>query len=151
MPNKTRNFPKRGEIWLLKNSEKIKEIGKDYRPVLIISNDERNEYDNSVVVLPTTTNDLENILPVEVFIKNTPESGLDEPSKILCDSPFTWDKKIRFDKICKIVSQGMNFFSKDSSHLTFSKPLALCRLGHEFHYRNLSYQNTNIYLIKLRD
>ena len=74
---------------MLKNSEKIKEIGKDYRPVLIISNDERNEYDNSVVVLPTTTNDLENILPVEVFIKNTPESGLDEPSKILCDSPFT--------------------------------------------------------------
>jgi mRNA-degrading endonuclease toxin of MazEF toxin-antitoxin module len=56
---------------------------------LIISNDERNEYDNSVAVLPTTTEDLENILPVEVYIENTPETGLDYPSKILCDSPFT--------------------------------------------------------------
>jgi hypothetical protein len=34
---------------------------------------------------------------------------------------------------------GMNFFSKDSSHLTFSKSLALCRLGQEFHYRNPSF------------
>ena len=90
------SIPRKGEIWLLKNPEQIKELGKDYRPVLIISNNERNEHDNSVVVLPLTTDDLENILPVEVFIKNTKENGLDEPSKILCDSPFTWDKGIRF-------------------------------------------------------
>lgn len=37
-------------------------------------------------------------LPVEVFIDNTLETGLDYPSKILCDSPFTWDKGLRFDK-----------------------------------------------------
>ncbi len=98
------NFPKKGEIWLLRNSERIKEIGKDYRPVLIISSDERNEYDNSVVVLPMTTDDLNNVLPVEVFILNTPETGLDEPSKILCDSPFTWDKGIRFEKKVGIAS-----------------------------------------------
>jgi hypothetical protein len=41
------------------------------------------------VVVPTTTDDLENILPVEVFINNTKETGLAYPSKILCDSPFT--------------------------------------------------------------
>ncbi|CAI2188333.1 4287_t:CDS:2 [Funneliformis geosporum] len=70
-------------------AQRIKEIGKDYRPVLIISNDERNEYSFSVVGLPLTTDNLENILPAEVFIKNTKETGLDEPSKILCDSPFT--------------------------------------------------------------
>jgi hypothetical protein len=35
-----------------------------------------------------TTDDLENILPVEVFIKNTKETGLEYPSKILSDSPF---------------------------------------------------------------
>jgi len=89
-------FPYYGEIWLLKNPERIKELGKDYRPVLIISRNERNEYDNSIAVLPLTTDELDNILPVEVFIKNTKENGLDEPSKILCDSPFTWDKGIRF-------------------------------------------------------
>ncbi|MCE8162979.1 MAG: type II toxin-antitoxin system PemK/MazF family toxin [Candidatus Moeniiplasma glomeromycotorum] len=99
------SFPKKGEIWLLRNPERIKEIGKDFRPVLIVSNDERNEYDNSVVVLPTTTDDLENILLVEVYIENTPETGLDKPSKILCDSPFTWDKGIRFDKKLGEINQ----------------------------------------------
>ena len=99
------SFPRKGEIWLLKNPERIKEIGKDYRPVLIISNDERNEYDNSVVVLPMTTDDLENILPVEVYLENTPETGLDKPSKVLCDSPFTWNKGLRFDKKLGIVNK----------------------------------------------
>ena len=98
MSKQKNSFPRKGEIWLLRNPERIKEIGKDYRPVLIISNDERNEYSLSVVGLPLTTDDLDNILPVQIFIKNTPETGLDEPSKILCDSPFTWDKGIRFEK-----------------------------------------------------
>jgi len=98
------SIPRKGEIWLLKNPEQIKELGKDYRPVLIISSNERNEYDNSVVVLPLTTDGLDNILPVEVFIKNTKENGLDKPSKILCDSPFTWDKGIRFKEKLGVVS-----------------------------------------------
>jgi len=83
------SFPKRGEIWLLRNSERIKELSKDCRPVLIISSNERNEYDNSVVVLPLTTGGIEDVLPVEVFLNNTKKTGLDYPSKILCDSPFT--------------------------------------------------------------
>ena len=72
---------------------------------MIISSSERNEYDNSVVVLPTTTDNLENLFPVEVFIKNSPETGLDYPSKILCDSPFTWDKGLRFDKKLGIANK----------------------------------------------
>lgn len=92
----TQNVPRHREIWLLSNPKRIKELGKDYRPVLIISNNERNEYDDSVVVVPLTTDDLEIILPVEVFIDNASETGLDQPSKILCDSPFTWDKGLRF-------------------------------------------------------
>lgn len=96
-PPRDKNFPRYGEIWLLKNNPRLKEIGKDYRPLLIISDDERNEYDDSVVSLPLTT-DLEDILPVEVFINSTPETGLDRPSKIVCDSPFTWNKKLRLEK-----------------------------------------------------
>lgn len=99
------NFPCYGEIWLLKNSERIKEISKDHRPVLVVSNDERNEYSSSVVVLPTTTDGLENISPIEIFIKNTPETGLDYPSKILCDSPFTWNKGLRFEKKLGVASK----------------------------------------------
>lgn len=95
---KISNFPHYGEIWLLASPERIKEIGKDCRLVLIISSDEQNKYSESVVTLPLTTDDPKNVLPVEVFIDSTPETGLDCPSKILCDSPFTWDKGLRFDK-----------------------------------------------------
>ena len=101
--NELSTFPCYGEIWLLKNPERIKELGKDYCPVLIISRNERNEYDNSIVVLPLTTDGLDNILPVEVFVDNTKENGLDKPSKILCDSPFTWNKEIRFEKKLGVV------------------------------------------------
>jgi hypothetical protein len=38
-------------------------------------------------------------------IKNTPETGLDYPSKILCDSPFTWNKGIRFEKKLGVASR----------------------------------------------
>jgi len=69
--NKNNIFPKQGEFWLLKNIEKIKEISKDYRPVLIISSNERNEYDDYVVVLPLTTENLNDILPIEVLISST--------------------------------------------------------------------------------
>ena len=112
-------IPHYGEIWLLKNPERIKELGKDYRPVLIISNNERNEHDNSVLVLPLTTDDLENILPVEVFIKNTKENGLDEPSQILCDSPFTWDKGIRFKERLGVVSPEIMVEIKKAWEIAF--------------------------------
>jgi len=105
MASQKNNFPRWGEIWLLSNPERVKEISKDYRPVLIISNNERNEYDDSVVVLPMATEDLGNILPVEVLVKNTSETGLDYPSKILCDSPFTWNKGLRFEKKLGTVSK----------------------------------------------
>jgi len=90
-------FPKQGEIWLVK-CDKIKEISKDYRPVLIISNDIRNEFDESVATVTITTENLENVEPYEVFINNIPEIGLDHPSKILCDCPFTFNKELRLVK-----------------------------------------------------
>ena len=113
------NFPKQGEIWLLKNHERIREISKDCRPVLIFSSNERNEHGNSVVVFPLTTDDLENILPVEVYIKNTTENGLDYPSKILCDCPFTWDKRIRFEKRLGKVSIEVMEEVKKALKITF--------------------------------
>ena len=103
--NKIFNFPQYGEILLLASPERIKEIGKDCRPVLIISGEERNKYSESVVTLPLTTDEPKSVLPVEVFIDNTLETGLDYPSKILCDSPFTWNKKIRFDKKLGIANK----------------------------------------------
>jgi|ERR1043166_5107821 mRNA-degrading endonuclease toxin of MazEF toxin-antitoxin module len=87
---KVKKLPKKGGVWLANNPERIKELRKDYRPVLIISNDEQNEYDDKIVVVPLT----EKVKLVEVFIKNTSETGLDCPSKILLNYPFTLDKEL---------------------------------------------------------
>ena len=45
-----------------------------------------------------TTDDLKNIQLFEAFIKNTPETGLDEPSKIVLNHPFSVFKELRLEK-----------------------------------------------------
>jgi hypothetical protein len=42
-----------------------------------------------------TTKDVENVRLVEVFVKNTPETGLDYPSKLQFNYPRTIDKELR--------------------------------------------------------
>lgn len=98
------DFPKRGEIWLVK-CDKIKEFSKDYRPALIISGNIQNEFDKFVTVAIMTTEDLENVQLFEVFIENTPETGLDQPSKIVLNHPFTVFKKLRLEKCLGMVGR----------------------------------------------
>lgn len=102
--SKVEKFPKKGEIWLANNPERIKELGKDFRPVLVISNDEQNEYDDKIVIAPLTTDEIEKIELFEVFIKNIPETGLDYPSKILLNYLFTVDKELRLEKKIGVAS-----------------------------------------------
>ena len=73
---KTNNFPKRGEIWLVK-FRKSKKTPKTFHPYLVISDDIQNEHNELIAVVPITTEDVESIGPFEVFISNTPETGLD--------------------------------------------------------------------------
>jgi len=97
-------IPKRGEIWLIK-CDKIKEFSKDYRPALVVSNDIQNEFSEYITVAMTTTDDLENIQLFEVFIQNTPENGLDEPSKIILNRPFTIFRELRLEKRLGVASR----------------------------------------------
>ena len=83
--------PKRGQIWLIK-FKKV-EDNKSIRSCVVISNNTQNEFDERIVVVGTTTKGMEKIQPFEVFIKNTPETGLDKPSKILLSYPRTIRKK----------------------------------------------------------
>ena len=92
--SKTKQFPKQGEIWLVK-FKKTKETPKTFRPCLIISSNIQNEFNDLIVVVPITTDNIEIIEPFEVFIKNTPETGLDYPSKIQFIYPMTIDKELR--------------------------------------------------------
>ena len=90
--SKNLSFPRRGEIWLAEFPP-AKESRKPIRPVLIISDNIQNEYDKWIVAVPITTEDIKNIEPFEVFIENTPETGLDYPSKIQFIYPFTIDRE----------------------------------------------------------
>lgn len=91
MDKERRIIPQRGEIWLIE-FPKNKENRKPVRPCLIISNDIQNEYGKWIVVIGMTTSDIEIIEPFEVFIPNTPETGLDEPSKLKFNYPRTIDR-----------------------------------------------------------
>lgn len=95
---KSNNFsklPKRGEIWLVDFNRKQEKEENKIRPVLIISDDIQNEFDKWIVGIPMTTKDVENVRLVEVFVKNTPETGLDYPSKLQLNYPRTIDKELR--------------------------------------------------------
>ena len=80
----SKSFPQEGDIWLVK-FEKLKEFSKPFRPCVVVSNNFQNKFDDKIVVVPTTTNDVDNIQLFEVFINNAPDTGLDEPCKILCN------------------------------------------------------------------
>ena len=95
---------KRGEIWLIK-CDKIKEFSKDYRPGLVISSDIQNEFSDYIAVAMLTTDDLENIQLFEVFVQNTPENGLTEPSKIVLNRPFTVFRELRLEKRLGVASR----------------------------------------------
>lgn len=71
---------------------------------MVISDDIQNEYDEWIVVVPFTTEDIKHVEPFEVFIEATSETGLDYPSKLQFNYPFTVDKE-RLKKHLGIVSK----------------------------------------------
>jgi len=88
-------FPQRGQIWLVDfNRKNEKEINK-IRPALVVSNDAQNEYDEQIIMGPFTTDEIDEIADYEVFVKNTKETGLDEPSKALLQRIKAVEKELR--------------------------------------------------------
>jgi len=89
--NKALPLPKKGEIWLVEFPPTL-EDRKPIRPCLVISDNIQNEYGKWIVVITLTTEDIKTIEPFEVFVKNTPETGLDYPSKLQFNYPRTVDR-----------------------------------------------------------
>jgi len=52
-----------------------------------------------------TTKEVKNIRLVEVFIENTPETGIDYPSKLQFNYPRTIDKELRLIEKLGIANQ----------------------------------------------
>ena len=98
-------LPKQGEIWLVKFPP-TKEDRKPIRPCWVISDNIQNQYGKWIVVIPLTTEDIENIEPFEVFVKNTKENGLDYPSKLQFNYPRTVDRK-RLEKRLGILNRKL--------------------------------------------
>ncbi len=86
-----REFSKRGEIYLVSLDPVVgSEIGKA-RPALVISNDQNNQFADTVTVLPLTSK-VGRIYPFETFISKE-DSGLPQDSKIKSNQIRTVDKK----------------------------------------------------------
>jgi mRNA-degrading endonuclease toxin of MazEF toxin-antitoxin module len=93
----TNKIPLQGEIWLADfNRKKEKEQSK-IRPILILSNDWQNQYNDYSVVAPLTSEEeeLKNVELFEVLIEPSEENGLENNSKILLHSLLAVDKDFR--------------------------------------------------------
>jgi len=115
--NKALPSPKQGEIWLVE-FPKVKESRKPARPCLVISDNIQNKCDEWIVVIPLTTEDIENIEDFEVFVKNTKETGLDYPSKLQFNYPRTVDR-IRLKEHLGIVNRKMIGELKEAWKIAF--------------------------------
>ncbi|CAG8465770.1 22866_t:CDS:2 [Gigaspora margarita] len=89
----------------VEDCDKIKEFSKSWRPVLVISKSIQNDYDEIIVVVPLTTKGIEDIKPFEIFINNTSETGLEQPSKMIVNHPYAIFKELRLVKYLGKVNQ----------------------------------------------
>ncbi|CAI2199373.1 20309_t:CDS:2, partial [Funneliformis geosporum] len=77
--------------------EKLKQLIKGYQAQTKNKVPKRGEI-LLIKLVMMTTDDLKNIQLFEIFIKNTPETGLVEPSKIVLNHPFSVFKELRLEK-----------------------------------------------------
>lgn len=112
-------LPERGDIWLVDFNRKQEREESKIRPVLIISDDIQNELDKWIVGIPMTTKDVENVRLVEVFIKNTPETGIDYPSKLQFNYPRTIDKELRLIEKLGIADKEIMKKAKQAWKIAF--------------------------------
>ena len=105
MSKAIKKIPKRGEIWLVdynykpkKGKERELEIEnyiKKIRPSLVVSNDIQNEFDEEIIVVPLSSQELEMIRSYELLIKRNKENGLEAESKILFNRLRNIEKNTR--------------------------------------------------------
>lgn len=103
-------IPQRGEIWLVDYNYKPKqgkerelEIAsyiKKIRPSLVVSNNIQNEYDEEIIVVPLSSQELARIEPYEVFVKRNKKNGLEKDSKLLFNRLRNIEKATRLGENC---------------------------------------------------
>jgi len=82
---------KRGEIYLATLNPVVgREISKT-RPVVVVSNNQNNEFSGTVTILPITSKNTRSIYPFEVFLPKG-NANLPKDSKVKADQIRTLDK-----------------------------------------------------------
>ena len=82
---------KRGEIYLATLDPVVgREISK-IRPVVVVSNDQNNEFSGTVTILPITSKNPQPVYPFEVFLSKD-NANLPKDSKIKANQIRTIDK-----------------------------------------------------------
>ncbi|MEK6973774.1 MAG: type II toxin-antitoxin system PemK/MazF family toxin [Nanoarchaeota archaeon] len=92
---------KRGEIWLVNLDPTIGHEIKKSRPSVIIQNDIGNKYSSITIIAPITSQDIDKIYPIEVYLKKE-GSGLVKESKALLNQIRAVDKRRLVKKIGKV-------------------------------------------------
>lgn len=89
---------KRGEIWLVNLDPTVGHEIKKSRPGIIIQNDIGNKYSPMIIIAPITSQNIEKIYPIEVFLTKQ-NCGLDKDSKVLLNHIRAVDKRRLIKKI----------------------------------------------------
>ena len=61
----------------------------------MVSNNIQNELDEQIIMASLTSDEIKEVADYEVFIKNTKETGLDKPSKVLLQRVRAVEKELR--------------------------------------------------------
>ena len=85
------DFPRRGEIWLVRLDPTVGSEIKKTRPALIISNNIANRYSDLITALPITKKGSK-VFPYEAGLPDD-TLGLSKPSKIKCNQVRSIDKQ----------------------------------------------------------
>jgi mRNA interferase MazF len=97
---------KRGEIWVVNLDPTLGHEIKKSRPAVIIQNDIGNKYSPVTIIAPITSQGLERIYPIEVFL-NSENSKLELESKVLLNQIRAVDKVRLVKKIGKVNEETL--------------------------------------------
>ena len=77
----------------------------------MVSNNIQNELDEQIIMAPLTSDEIKEVADYEVFVKNTKETGLDKPSKVLLQRVRAVEKELRLINYLGEVDKERNLES----------------------------------------